>query len=70
MTKQFFSLVIAKSVQNIPRNRPKHTPKMVSRRRRLDVKNVFSAVSIGVIQKASLQTFMRKGLTALNKPAK
>ena len=31
------------------------------------MKIFLSAVSIGVIQKATLQTFIRKGLTALNK---
>ena len=40
---------------------------MVSTRRGLAVKSFFSPVSIGVIQKTSLQTFMRKGLKALNK---
>ena len=40
---------------------------MASRREGLAAKNVFSAASIGVIQKTSLKTFMRKGLTALNK---
>ena len=40
---------------------------MASRRGGLAVKILFSAVSIGVIQKSSLQTFIRKGLTALNK---
>ena len=41
--------------------------KMVSKRRGLAVKSFFIPVSIGVIQKTSLQTFMRKGLKALSK---
>ena len=40
---------------------------MASRSGELAKKKFFSAVIIGVIQKASLQTFTRKGLTALNK---
>ena len=39
---------------------------MASRRGGLTVQKT-SAVSIGVIQKTSLQTFLRQGLTALNK---
>ena len=39
---------------------------MASWRGELAVKNCFSAVSIGVIQKTSLQTFMKNDLTALN----
>ena len=40
---------------------------MASRRGGLIVKKKISAVSIAVIQKTSLQTFLRQGLTALNK---
>ena len=48
------------------RQTKKH-PKMASRREEFAVKKMFSTVSIGVIQKTFLQTFMRKGLTTLNK---
>ena len=40
---------------------------MASRRGGVIAKKKFSAVSTGVIQKTSLQTFLRQGLTALNK---
>ena len=40
---------------------------MASRRGGLIVKKKVSAVSIGIIQKTSLQTFLIQGLTALNK---
>ena len=40
---------------------------MASRRGGLIVKKKFNALSIAVIQKTSLQTFLRQGLTALNK---
>ena len=51
--------------QEIEKNITRQT-KTVSRSG-LDMKIFLSAVSIGVIQKAALQTFIRKGLTALNK---
>ena len=40
---------------------------MASRRGDIFVKKKFNAVNIGVIQKTSLQTFFRQGLTTLNK---
>ena len=40
---------------------------MATRSGELAKKKFFSAATIGVIQKASLQTFTRKGLIALNK---
>ena len=40
---------------------------MASRRGGPVVKKDFSAVSTGVMQKTILQTFLRQGLTALNK---
>ena len=40
---------------------------MASMRGGLIVKKKISAVSIAIIQKASLQTFLRQGLIAVNK---
>ena len=48
-----------KTDQKIPRNGLQE--------RRTYCEKKFSAVSIAVIQKTSLQTFLRQGLTALNK---
>ena len=45
----------------------KKYPKMTPRREGYAIKILFSAESIGVIYKISLQTLMRKGLTALNR---
>ena len=58
--------MVFKKYKNTTKQTKKY-PKMASRRGGLAVKILFSAASIGVIQKSYLQTFIRKGSTALNK---
>ena len=56
------------SSQEIEKNTPRQTKNTLKWPPGTCYKNFFSAVvSIGVIQKTSLQTFMRKDLIALNR---
>ena len=57
----------SQEIEKMTTRQTKKYHKMASRRGRLHGENFFSVVSIAVIQQASLQTFMRKDLTALNK---